>query len=88
MCWLALTNRKERILKSIVILGGYGNFGKRIVENLASVYGITVCVAGRNRDRAATQGTFSFLSDTHEWTISRARLWCARILCANRRPLY
>ncbi|MEE2022676.1 saccharopine dehydrogenase family protein [Alkalimonas mucilaginosa] len=32
---------------SVVILGGYGNFGKRIAENLAAIPGIKIIIAGR-----------------------------------------
>lgn len=39
-------------MKKVVVLGGYGNFGKRIVESLASIEGITIYVAGRNRNKA------------------------------------
>ena len=35
-------------MKKVVVLGGYGNFGKRIVENLASIESITILIAGRN----------------------------------------
>ncbi len=37
---------------NIVVLGGYGNFGKRIVENLSSISGITIFVAGRSEFKA------------------------------------
>lgn len=36
----------------VLVLGGYGNFGKRLVESLANIQGITVIVAGRNTDKA------------------------------------
>ncbi len=36
----------------VLVLGGYGNFGKRIVESLAAQRGITVIVAGRSRQKA------------------------------------
>lgn len=38
----------------ILILGGYGNFGKRIAENLSHIKGITLLVAGRSPERAAS----------------------------------
>jgi len=38
-------------VQRILILGGYGNFGKRIAENLCQVEGITLIIAGRNADR-------------------------------------
>jgi len=41
------------IMKKIVVLGGYGNFGKRIVENLASLKGVTILIAGRNLDKSS-----------------------------------
>lgn len=37
---------------TIVILGGYGNFGKRIAENLCQIAGIRLIIAGRNADKA------------------------------------
>lgn len=39
-------------MKRILILGGYGNFGKRIVENLADIEDIEILVAGRNKAKA------------------------------------
>ncbi|GLR71011.1 saccharopine dehydrogenase family protein [Agaribacter marinus] len=39
-------------MRKVLILGGYGNFGKRIVENLAKIENIIIYVAGRNRDKA------------------------------------
>jgi saccharopine dehydrogenase-like NADP-dependent oxidoreductase len=36
----------------IVVLGGYGNFGKRIVESLSEMIGITIFIAGRNAMKA------------------------------------
>ena len=35
-----------------MVLGGYGNFGKRIVENLAAIEGITLFIAGRSLSKA------------------------------------
>jgi saccharopine dehydrogenase-like NADP-dependent oxidoreductase len=35
-------------VRKILILGGYGNFGKRIVESLSVIKGITIIIAGRN----------------------------------------
>jgi saccharopine dehydrogenase-like NADP-dependent oxidoreductase len=35
-------------LQRVLILGGYGNFGKRIAENLSALNSITVVIAGRN----------------------------------------
>ncbi|WNC68019.1 saccharopine dehydrogenase NADP-binding domain-containing protein [Thalassotalea nanhaiensis] len=51
-------------MKKVVVLGGYGNFGKRIVENLAGIEGITILIAGRNLSKASAlveslQGTSS-----------------------------
>lgn len=40
-------------MKNIVVLGGYGNFGKRIVENLSEVEGINILIAGRNLSKAS-----------------------------------
>ena len=48
--------------KKILILGGYGNFGKRIVEDLSSIKGITIVIAGRNINKA--QNLANSLSDT------------------------
>jgi len=42
----------NRPVKRIVLLGGYGNFGKRIAESLARVSGITLMICGRNPARA------------------------------------
>lgn len=36
----------------VVILGGYGNFGKRIAENLAQLSSIQITIVGRNVDKA------------------------------------
>lgn len=41
-------------MKNILVLGGYGNFGKRIVEDLSDLEGITVFIAGRNIEKAKT----------------------------------
>lgn len=43
---------KHKNVRRILVLGGYGNFGKRIVENLSAVKGITLIIAGRNGTRA------------------------------------
>lgn len=40
-------------IKNILILGGYGNFGKRIIENLARLNNITLFIAGRHFDKAS-----------------------------------
>jgi len=40
-------------VKKVVVLGGYGNFGKRIVENLASIESITILIAGRNLTKSS-----------------------------------
>lgn len=39
-------------VKRVLVLGGYGNFGKRIVENLATISDIVVYVAGRSEAKA------------------------------------
>lgn len=39
-------------VKKVLILGGYGNFGKRITECLSVIRGITLVVAGRQVHRA------------------------------------
>lgn len=36
----------------VLVLGGYGNFGKRIVESLSVMKGVTILIAGRNRKKA------------------------------------
>lgn len=41
-------------MKKVLVLGGYGNFGKRIVENLTSIEGITILIAGRNISKASS----------------------------------
>ena len=46
--------RFEMINRKILILGGYGNFGKRIAEDLSSIQGITLLIAGRNINKAQT----------------------------------
>jgi len=40
-------------MKKVVVLGGYGNFGKRIVENLTCIEDITVLIAGRNLSKSS-----------------------------------
>jgi saccharopine dehydrogenase-like NADP-dependent oxidoreductase len=40
-------------VKKVLVLGGYGNFGKRIVENLAGIDGITIVIAGRNLTKSS-----------------------------------
>lgn len=42
------------ITKNILILGGYGNFGKRIAESLLDIEGIAILIAGRNSEKAST----------------------------------
>ncbi|MEH6448405.1 MAG: saccharopine dehydrogenase NADP-binding domain-containing protein [Oleispira sp.] len=39
-------------VSNVLILGGYGNFGKRIVESLSVIKGITIVIAGRNINKA------------------------------------
>lgn len=39
-------------MKKIVVLGGYGNFGKRIVEELSQLTDIVIYVAGRDAQKA------------------------------------
>ena len=38
----------------VLILGGYGTFGGRLVQLLADEPAVTLLVAGRNRQKAAT----------------------------------
>jgi saccharopine dehydrogenase-like NADP-dependent oxidoreductase len=40
-------------VKRVVVLGGYGNFGKRIVENLTSIEDISILIAGRNLNKSS-----------------------------------
>jgi len=40
-------------MKKVIVLGGYGNFGKRIVESLAEIADITLFIAGRNKDKSS-----------------------------------
>jgi saccharopine dehydrogenase-like NADP-dependent oxidoreductase len=40
-------------MKTVLVLGGYGNFGKRIVENLADIEDITILIAGRNLSKSS-----------------------------------
>lgn len=39
-------------MKKILVIGGYGVFGKRIVERLSRVEGIEIIIAGRSLDKA------------------------------------
>lgn len=39
-------------MNKVIVLGGYGNFGKRIVEDLAKIDSVTIFVAGRNLAKA------------------------------------
>ncbi|TLU65694.1 saccharopine dehydrogenase [Thalassotalea litorea] len=39
-------------MKNVVILGGYGNFGKRICEALIDLDAVTIHIAGRNIEKA------------------------------------
>jgi len=41
------------VIKKIIVLGGYGNFGKRIVEKLAGIKDITILIAGRNLSKSS-----------------------------------
>ncbi len=41
-------------MKNVIVLGGYGNFGKRIVENLAKIEDIVIFVTGRNQQKASS----------------------------------
>jgi len=40
-------------VKKVIVLGGYGNFGKRIVENLAGIRDVTILIAGRNLSKSS-----------------------------------
>jgi saccharopine dehydrogenase-like NADP-dependent oxidoreductase len=40
-------------MKKVLVLGGYGNFGKRIVENLAGIEDINILIAGRNLSKSS-----------------------------------
>ena len=39
-------------VRKVLILGGYGNFGKRISESLSAIKGITIVIAGRSIKKA------------------------------------
>ena len=39
-------------VERILILGGYGNFGKRIAENLSNFKDLTILIAGRSSQKA------------------------------------
>lgn len=39
-------------VRKVLILGGYGNFGKRIAESLSAIKGITIVIAGRDIKKA------------------------------------
>lgn len=43
----------KTIIKQVVVLGGYGNFGKRIVENLAGIENIDILIAGRTLSKSS-----------------------------------
>lgn len=47
-----MTDDKRKKVRRILVLGGYGNFGKRIVENLSTLEDITLVIAGRDAARA------------------------------------
>lgn len=49
-------------VKRILILGGYGNFGKRIAKNLSSIKDIVIIIAGRNALKS--QALLQELTDT------------------------
>ncbi len=38
--------------KTVLMIGGYGNFGKRIVESLVDLPNTTILIAGRNKNKA------------------------------------
>jgi len=40
-------------MRNVIVLGGYGNFGKGIVENLAGIEGINIFIAGRNLSKSS-----------------------------------
>jgi saccharopine dehydrogenase-like NADP-dependent oxidoreductase len=40
-------------IKNVLILGGYGNFGKRIAESLLGLEGVTLLIAGRSKEKAS-----------------------------------
>ena len=40
-------------MKKVIVLGGYGNFGKRIVENLTNIEGISILIAGRDLGKSS-----------------------------------
>ena len=40
-------------MKKVVVLGGYGNFDKKIVGNLTGIGDITLLIAGRNVSKAS-----------------------------------
>lgn len=41
-------------MKTVIVLGGYGSFGKKIVENLSAINDLILFVAGRNSAKAKT----------------------------------
>ena len=43
---------KPMAIKRVLILGGYGNFGKRIVESLSSTKNISIIIAGRSASKS------------------------------------
>lgn len=51
---------------SILILGGYGNFGRRIAERLSRHPKITLIIAGRSISKAEVYANFLTLTSTHK----------------------
>ncbi|WP_231757470.1 saccharopine dehydrogenase family protein [Microbulbifer elongatus] len=47
-----METRNANNVRRVLILGGYGNFGRRIVENLSRLSGITLIIAGRDVSKA------------------------------------
>ena len=45
-------NTRDITVSRVLILGGYGNFGKRIAESLSAIEGTRVLIAGRSVDKA------------------------------------
>ncbi len=39
-------------MKKVIVLGGYGNFGKKIVEHLLDMTTLIIVIAGRNKTKA------------------------------------
>lgn len=61
-------------VRKILVLGGYGNFGKRIVESLSKIDHLTLFIAGRNIDKARLTQTALIANKASSTILEVARL--------------